>query len=94
MPITDGQRLFEALAPRCDGMAVLYMSGHTDEVITSRRVLEEDVGFLQKPFTVQVLLTAVRDTIDRLQRNNSQQKYRIRVFGQSSAIGRFLPLSL
>ncbi len=44
---------------------ILIMSGHTNEVIVRRGILESDIPFLQKPFTSQMLLQKVRDVMDR-----------------------------
>jgi hypothetical protein len=40
------------------------MSGYTDNVIAHRGVLDEDVAFIQKPFTIQPLAAKVRDVLD------------------------------
>ena len=44
---------------------ILIMSGHTNEAIVRRGILESDIPFLQKPFTGQVLLQKVRAVLDQ-----------------------------
>jgi two-component system, cell cycle sensor histidine kinase and response regulator CckA len=43
---------------------VLYMSGYTDNIITSSGVLEPGLAFLQKPFTPALLAQKVREVLD------------------------------
>jgi DNA-binding response OmpR family regulator len=41
------------------------MSGYTSDVIAKHGVLDDDVSFLQKPFSIEKLAAKVRETIDR-----------------------------
>jgi PAS domain S-box-containing protein len=43
---------------------VLYMSGYTDKAMTHQGVLDSGAAFLQKPFSIDVLLTKVRELLD------------------------------
>ncbi|HET9597933.1 MAG TPA: response regulator, partial [Anaeromyxobacteraceae bacterium] len=63
MPEMGGPELAHRLAR--PGLAVLYMSGL--ELHRARRdgVASEEAGFLQKPFTPDLLARAVRDALDR-----------------------------
>src|SRR5260370_25906156 len=51
MPGTSGRELAERISARRQGIRVLFMSGYTDNVITSGGKLGECVAFLQKPFS-------------------------------------------
>ncbi len=64
MPTIDGRVLFEKLAARLDKLKVLYMSGHSEDVIAERGLLAEGTRLLQKPFSIESLLQAVRSAID------------------------------
>jgi len=44
-------------------MKCLYLSGYTADVIADRGVLDEDVHFLQKPFTTESLANKVREAL-------------------------------
>ena len=60
MPGMTGRQLAERLKPLRPRMPVLYTSGYSEEVMSSRGVLEPGLPFLSKPFTVQELLASVR----------------------------------
>lgn len=64
MPGMNGQQLFERInAERPDIDRVLYMSGYTNNVIVNAGALEEGIHFLQKPFTVDALMSKVKELL-------------------------------
>ena len=70
MPGISGRELAMRLMPRHPKMRVLYMSGYTFSIIAQGAqglggMLEDDVAFLQKPFTPQALCEKVREVLDR-----------------------------
>jgi len=65
MPRMSAPELTERLAPWHPEMKVLYMSGYTDSDILRQGVLETERPFLQKPFSPETLLRAVRDVLGR-----------------------------
>jgi len=40
------------------------MSGYTDEIMVEGGVLDADVAFIQKPFTIDILAQKVRTVLD------------------------------
>lgn len=66
MPGMNGQQLFERIKaehPEID--KVLYMSGYTNNVIVTDGALEDGLHFLQKPFTVDALMTKVNELLEK-----------------------------
>src|SRR5204862_6416199 len=64
MPSMSGRELVRKLTAKYPHLRVLYMSGYTDNVITSSGVLEPGLAFLQKPFTPVSLANMVREVLD------------------------------
>jgi signal transduction histidine kinase/ActR/RegA family two-component response regulator len=66
MPGMSGRALAEQLTARHPQLRVIYMSGYTHEVIDAHMAVPEPgQPFLQKPFTTQEVVRAVREALDR-----------------------------
>jgi two-component system cell cycle sensor histidine kinase/response regulator CckA len=63
MPGISGRELAERISAKRRGIRVLFMSGYTDNVITSGGMLEEGLAFLQKPFSPAALVQKVREVL-------------------------------
>jgi CheY-like chemotaxis protein len=66
MPEMGGAELASRLSQRLPRLAVLYMSGYTDDAIIRHGVLQDGVPFIQKPFTAEGLLRRVREVLDAM----------------------------
>lgn len=64
MPEMNGRELFEKTKKLRPDLIVLYMSGYTDNVIVHHGVLDRNVNFLQKPFTIRGLAKKIRSVLD------------------------------
>jgi len=64
MPKMSGPELAQQMAPLRREMKVLFMSGYADDAIVQHGVLDSNAGFLQKPFTPDVLVRKVREILD------------------------------
>jgi len=65
MPGINGRKVSELAVSAHPDMAVLFMSGYTDDAILRHGVLEANVPFLEKPFTPSRLRAKVRETLAR-----------------------------
>jgi FixJ family two-component response regulator len=63
MPGMGGQQLAKAARERAPGLRVVYMSGHTDDVLLHDGARQRDIAFVQKPFTRDSLLGAVAEAL-------------------------------
>jgi PAS domain S-box-containing protein len=64
MPGISGPELARSLEPLLPKIKVLYMSGYTDNAIVHHGVLDEEVNYIQKPFTLSSLARKVREILD------------------------------
>jgi len=69
MPGMSGRMLAERIARLCPTLPIVYMSGYTDDAIVRHGILEEDIVFLQKPFTPESLTGKVREGLASLVKN-------------------------
>jgi len=64
MPGMSGHELAQQLAQSRPETKVLYLSGYTEDAITTEGTLEGGKAFLQKPFTLQNLSRKVREVLE------------------------------
>jgi two-component system, cell cycle sensor histidine kinase and response regulator CckA len=64
MPGTSGRELAEQIQALRPDIAILYMSGYTDDAVIRRGVLEAGMAFIQKPFGAELLMRRVREVLD------------------------------
>ncbi|HMJ00165.1 MAG TPA: PAS domain-containing protein [Gaiellaceae bacterium] len=64
MPGTSGRELAVQIQGLRPDIAILYMSGYTDDAVIRRGVLEAGMAFIQKPFGADDLVRRVREVLD------------------------------
>jgi DNA-binding NtrC family response regulator len=64
LPDMRGPEVAEKLQDARPGLAVLFASGYTRDAIARNGVLEEDVDFIQKPYTLSKLGAELRRVLD------------------------------
>jgi signal transduction histidine kinase/ActR/RegA family two-component response regulator len=71
MPELSGRELAESALKLRPDMKVIFMSGHTEDVVL-REGVQRGTAFLQKPFTPVALAQKVRETLDSYARSAGQ----------------------
>jgi two-component system cell cycle sensor histidine kinase/response regulator CckA len=64
MPGMSGPELASLARERLAGLAVLYMSGYTDDVLDASALAEPSTAFLRKPFGNSELVSKVRELLE------------------------------
>jgi CheY-like chemotaxis protein len=75
MPEMRGQVLAERLRKKYSEMATMFMSGYTDNALIHNGTLPAGTVFLQKPFTPDVMLQRVRQTLDAKRSRNQPMRH-------------------
>ena len=64
LPSMSGKHLREKIKRKKPGIKTLFMSAHAADLIAHLDVVDPDVQFLEKPFTLQSLLSKVSELLD------------------------------
>ncbi len=65
MPGMNGRDLSRLIGETCPGIACVFMSGYTANVIAHQGILDENVFFLQKPFSMWQLEKSMQTAMNR-----------------------------
>jgi nitrogen-specific signal transduction histidine kinase/ActR/RegA family two-component response regulator len=65
MPGMNGRELYDRLSGIYPGLRVLYMSGYTGNIIFDHGISDEEINFLEKPFTATGLGAKIRAVLDK-----------------------------
>jgi PAS domain S-box-containing protein len=65
MPVLGGSALIARLRAERPDVRIIVMTGYTADVASTEALLATGASFLQKPVTPEVLLSCVRDSLDR-----------------------------
>lgn len=64
MPVMNGRKLAQEAVARMPRLKVIFTTGFTRNAVVHNGVLDHDVHFLAKPFTIEQLATKLRDVLD------------------------------
>lgn len=65
MPVMNGRKLAEEAVARMPQLKVIFTTGFTRNAVVHNGVLDHDVHFLAKPFTIEQLGAKLRDVLDK-----------------------------
>ena len=63
MPSMGGSELIKRLKVNHPGLKVLLMSGDTDNIIADHCVVDSEIPFIQKPFSIHEVITKVQEVM-------------------------------
>ncbi len=64
MPGMNGRQVAQQLSERIPGLAILYMSGHPQNIILDRGVIDPGIAFIEKTFSADAFCRKVREVLD------------------------------
>ncbi|MER8921874.1 CHASE3 domain-containing protein [Mesorhizobium sp. M0802] len=64
MPVMNGRKLAEEALARMPKLKVIFTTGFTRNAVVHNGVVDHDVHFLAKPFTIEQLAAKLRDVLD------------------------------
>ncbi len=67
MPRMNGKDAYDAISELRPGIPALFCSGYTDDIISSKGVIDEDINFISKPFSSHLLLSKIREILAETQ---------------------------
>jgi DNA-binding NtrC family response regulator len=70
MPGMNGRELAEQLRKHRPQTTVLFTSGYAEDVIVHHGIVDQDLNFLPKPFTMQSLGIKLREVLDGAKRSS------------------------
>ncbi|HPQ69351.1 MAG TPA: CHASE domain-containing protein [bacterium] len=65
MPELNGKELYAKLVEKRPGLKSLFMSGYTENIIAHHGILDDNIEFIQKPFTTRSLTRKIREVLDK-----------------------------
>jgi len=65
MPLMSGRELAEKMRSKQPDLKILFISGYTDDVIAQHGVLDDDVEFIQKPYSPTALAKKVKEVLNK-----------------------------
>jgi two-component system, cell cycle sensor histidine kinase and response regulator CckA len=61
----SGREVYEELKALLPDLKVLFMSGYSEDIVARHGVLHAGTRLIQKPFTVEQLVSSVRRVLDK-----------------------------
>lgn len=64
LPEINGKQLYQELVEKFPDLKLIYMSGYTDQVISQHGIIDQDINFIPKPYTIKKLIHEVRRVLN------------------------------
>jgi two-component system, cell cycle sensor histidine kinase and response regulator CckA len=64
LPGMNGRLLARQIRALCPHIKVLYTSGYSENVVVNHGVLDPDIEFVEKPYSIELLARRVREVLD------------------------------
>ncbi len=64
MPGIDGNEMAKVARELVEGIRVLFITGYSEDILGARGIINTEFNYIQKPFSRDQLLTAVRQIFD------------------------------
>lgn len=64
MPRKNGKEVYDEIRRMRPDVEALFMSGYTDDILTGRGLIEENLNFISKPLMQSTFLSKVREILD------------------------------
>lgn len=61
MPDTDGPKIVQKIHEKYSKIKVIFISGYSKQYLTEKNIENDDIYFLQKPFTMQDIIKLIKD---------------------------------
>jgi response regulator RpfG family c-di-GMP phosphodiesterase len=65
MPRKNGKEVYDEIKKIQPEMEALFMSGYTDDILSGRGIIEENLSFISKPLVQNIFLQKVREILDK-----------------------------
>jgi two-component system cell cycle sensor histidine kinase/response regulator CckA len=65
MPKKNGKEVYDEIKKRKPQIKAIFISGYSSDIIHKKGILEEGLDFLSKPILQEILLSKVREVLDR-----------------------------
>ena len=65
MPDLDGEELAKEVKKKYPKINIIYTSGYTDNHIVNKGILNKNVNFISKPYTISELSKKIREVLDK-----------------------------
>jgi CheY-like chemotaxis protein len=65
MPKKNGKEVYNAIKQTDPGIKALFISGYTEDILTSKGIYEEGLEFMSKPLEIESVVKKIRSVLSR-----------------------------